>query len=336
MAEAKKLPSGSWRVLLYTGTDAAGKRKYKSFTAPTKKEAEFLAAEYNFKNGGTISNRMPLGQAFDLYLASKSSLLSPSTMRSYITIRNNYLQRLMKKDINAITQADIQRAINLEAARLSPKTVRNITGLLVPVLEMYRPHFKAKISLPQKEKKDFYIPSEKVMARLYKKAEGQKVELPLLLASKLGLRASEIAGLTYDCIDREEKAVTIKQARVYGNKGNVLKDPKSYAGNRTIPCPENILEKIGEGADGELILKVTSNAITKQWMRFVRSSGERYFNFHSLRHYFCSKALLIGIPKKYVAELMGHATENMINRVYEHTFKEKKAEFAKQLISHFE
>lgn len=336
MAEAKKLPSGSWRVLLYTGTDDAGKKKYKSFTGPTKKEAEFLAAEHNFKNGGTINNRMSLGQAFDLYLESKSSLLSPSTMRSYITIRNNYLKRLMRKDINAITQADVQRAINLEASRLSPKTVRNITGLLVPVLEMYRPNFKAKITLPQKVKKLLYIPSEKEMAQLYIKAKGQKVELPLLLASQLGLRASEIAGLTYDCIDREEKTVTIKQARVYGNEGNVLKEPKSYAGNRTIPCPEHILEMIGEGADGELILKVTSNAITKQWTRFIRKSGEEYFNFHSLRHYFCSKALLIGIPRKYVAELMGHATENMINYVYGHTFKDKKEEFAKQLISHFE
>ena len=45
MAKAKKLPSGSWRVLQFVGLDADGKRQYKSFTAPTKREAEFLAAE---------------------------------------------------------------------------------------------------------------------------------------------------------------------------------------------------------------------------------------------------------------------------------------------------
>ena len=45
MASAKKLPSGNWRVSLYIGLDEKGKRKYKSFTADTKKEAEFLAAQ---------------------------------------------------------------------------------------------------------------------------------------------------------------------------------------------------------------------------------------------------------------------------------------------------
>ena len=43
--KAKKLPSGNWRVRLYVGKED-GKPKYKSFTASTKKEAEFAAAQY--------------------------------------------------------------------------------------------------------------------------------------------------------------------------------------------------------------------------------------------------------------------------------------------------
>ena len=46
MATAKKLPSGKWRCLAYIGKDENGKRQYKSFTADSKKEAEFLAASY--------------------------------------------------------------------------------------------------------------------------------------------------------------------------------------------------------------------------------------------------------------------------------------------------
>lgn len=46
MATAKKLPSGSWRCLVYGYTDSNNKRHYKSFTANTKKEAERLAANY--------------------------------------------------------------------------------------------------------------------------------------------------------------------------------------------------------------------------------------------------------------------------------------------------
>ncbi len=47
MAKAKKLKSGSWRCLVYDYTDLDGKQHYESFTAPTKKEAEYLAAEFS-------------------------------------------------------------------------------------------------------------------------------------------------------------------------------------------------------------------------------------------------------------------------------------------------
>ena len=45
MAKAKKLPSGNWRARV-SYTDPDGKRRYQSFTAATKKEAEYAAAEF--------------------------------------------------------------------------------------------------------------------------------------------------------------------------------------------------------------------------------------------------------------------------------------------------
>ena len=45
MAKAKKLPSGRWRIQVYDYTGENGKIYRKSFTAETKKEAEFLAAD---------------------------------------------------------------------------------------------------------------------------------------------------------------------------------------------------------------------------------------------------------------------------------------------------
>ena len=209
MAKAKKLPSGNWRVLLYVGTDEAGKRMYESFTADTKSEAEFLAAEYKLKHPKEKRSRITLGEAFDSYIESKSAVLSPSTLRSYKTIRRNYLKGLMDKPIDSIAQKDIQKALNEEALKLSPKTRRNINGLLYPVFKTYRPDFVLSVTLPQRGKKEIYIPEEETMKRLTRFAEGTSVELPLLLASQLGLRASEIAGLTYDCIDYEMKEIHI-------------------------------------------------------------------------------------------------------------------------------
>lgn len=85
MAKAKKLPSGNWRVNQYVGKDANGKRIYKSFTASTKKEAEYMAANYTLN--GDHEQKPPaeltLAEAYDRYIESKSNVLSPSTIREY-------------------------------------------------------------------------------------------------------------------------------------------------------------------------------------------------------------------------------------------------------------
>ena len=82
MAKAKKLPSGNWRVNLYDYTDpASGKRIYKSFTAATKKEAEYMAAEYKLdgKQRTASAGDMTLKEAYTRYIDSKTNVLSPST-----------------------------------------------------------------------------------------------------------------------------------------------------------------------------------------------------------------------------------------------------------------
>ena len=47
MAKAKKLPSGSWRCRVYSQTNSQGIKQYESFTAPTKRQAEMMAANGN-------------------------------------------------------------------------------------------------------------------------------------------------------------------------------------------------------------------------------------------------------------------------------------------------
>lgn len=51
MAEAKKLPSGTWKLLVYDYTDSDGKQHYKSFTnnhtTPTgNREIELAAVKF--------------------------------------------------------------------------------------------------------------------------------------------------------------------------------------------------------------------------------------------------------------------------------------------------
>ena len=110
MAKAKQLLSGSWRVQVYAGKDAAGKRQYRSFTALTRKEAEYNALQWqlHYKEISRDTSAMTLAEAMDKYIASKDGILSPSTVRGYDIIRRNHLQGLMETRLNRITSAMVQ------------------------------------------------------------------------------------------------------------------------------------------------------------------------------------------------------------------------------------
>lgn len=67
MAKAKQLPSGSWRVQVYAGKNAAGKPQYRSFTALTRKEAEYNALQFQLhhKEVSRDSSSMTLDEAVE-------------------------------------------------------------------------------------------------------------------------------------------------------------------------------------------------------------------------------------------------------------------------------
>lgn len=95
MAKAKQLPSGSWRVQVYLGEDENGKPIRKSFTASTKKEAEFKALNYQMHNKEMRQNpsNLTLSEAIDRYIESKENILSPSTIRGYTFIHKKAFNR---------------------------------------------------------------------------------------------------------------------------------------------------------------------------------------------------------------------------------------------------
>ncbi len=108
MANAKKLPSGQWRTLVYSHTeivDGKPKTRYESFTADTKKESEFLAAQFSInKSNIDKPQNMTLGEAMDFYIESKSNILSPTTVREYKNIRKNQLKTIINIPLNKLNQ----------------------------------------------------------------------------------------------------------------------------------------------------------------------------------------------------------------------------------------
>lgn len=330
MASAKKLPSGSWRVNLYIGKTADGKRQYKSFTADTKKEAEYLAAQYNQLHIGVNRSEMPLKQAVEEYIKSKENVLSPSTVRGYCVVVKNYLPQLMNTRIRDITPGKVQEEFNAFAKEYSAKTCRNAHGLITAVLKLHRPELILHTTLPRKQKREIYVPDSNEIHEIYQLLIGTPMEIPFLLATQCGLRASEISGL--DINDVYIDHIDIKQARVDGTGGAVLKAPKSYSGYRSIPISTELYHILMANQDSNHVCPLTANDISSRWGKLrAKHDINRNCNFHALRHHFASKCLLLGMPQKYTAELMGHNSLDMIERVYQHTFPSAMEEYAARL-----
>lgn len=262
---------------------------------------------------------MTVNEAVNRYIKAKSTVLSPSTISGYIRYKDLYFQSLNDIDISQLSTEILQIAVNKETS-LSPKTLRNAYSLVLASIKMFDKTAEYKISLPQKIKKSIYIPEKKEIMKIFKLVKNTDLEIPFILASQCGLRPSEIAGL--DLVDVGHGLIKITQARVIGLGGReYTKPPKTNSGYRTIPIPEQ-LEKllIERSAKDGRVCCLSSVEITRKWVTFLRKNNLRHFKFYALRHYFASQALILGMPQKYIAELMGHSSLNMIEQVYQHTF----------------
>lgn len=331
MATAKKLPSGSWRVQVYAGKDLNGKRLYESFTADTKKEAEFLAAEFaagkKKRSGG-----LTFGEAVEQYITVKGPALSPSTILGYRKIQRNNFGPLLSVPCDQITDVTAQRLIGELSKDHSPKTVRNVFGLFTAVMKFAGHKEPFEVYLPQRERDKIVIPTMAEIAELSHAVKGRAIELPFLLAVQCGLRASEICALCLKPENVKDDRILIDSAYVNGIEGLVLKKPKSSSGNREIMCSTSLCEML-RGNDR----RYTTAKISKLWGQIQEKNVcARRFNFHALRHYFASRAITLGIPIDYVARLMGHSSRRMIEQVYFHVFQEDSENFGRLLLKDFE
>lgn len=340
MPKVTKLPSGSYRVQVYIGKDSNGKRKYKSFTGADPKKVSMAALEFQIhhKDVTRDSAQMTVGEAMEQYLASKSNVLSPSTIRAYESIRKHRLKGLINRRLCALNNLIIQQAVNEEAEKLSPKTVRNVFGFLSAVLNEYYSELHLKIALPQKKKFEGTILTGSQIAALIQAIQGDEAEIAILCALWLGMRRSEIVGLKWDCVDFKSGAITIRQSRVYDKNGNLVeKGTKTYSSYRTISAPSYIMERLKTvPRENEFVVTMSPDNIRKHLQRILLSIGLPRIRLHDLRHSNASVMLSLNVPDKYAMERGGWASNQTMKKIYQHTIDEQKREVDDSINRYFE
>lgn len=330
MSNAKKLPSGNFRV--QASVSVNGKLIRRSFTAPTKREAEYLAMQWKCDSQASTVSDLTLDRAFSRYIESKSKVLSPNTLTEYQRMHRLYLKPLMPLKLQSITNEQIQIAINEESAHLSPKTVRNISGLLSATLKMFRPNFTYSVKLPQKQKKSLYIPTEQEIKTLLDYVKGTEMELVVLLAVFGPMRRSEICALTREDIKGTSVVVNKALAQTPDNKW-VVKAPKTTAGYRTIDYPE-FMRPMLEGIENK-VTELTPIAVSHRFERALKACNLTPFRFHDLRHYSCSLMLTRNIPIKYIMARGGWESESVVNNIYAHILTDENVKITQRINDSF-
>ena len=327
------------------GKTPDGKDKWKRFTgySNTSKAKAMKNAKENAQawmilhKPDDVSVSMTLGAAFDEYIRAKENVLSPCTIRSYIMIRRNYLQSLMSMNIHEITQIDVQKAINIEAATKSPKTIRNAHGLLCAVLTMFRPDFVLHTTMPSRMPVDLHVPNNDEISKLlqFAKEHDHELYIAILLAAFGSLRRSEICALTYE--DVGDNTVSVNKAKVPNKHSlyTVKHKTKSAAGTRIVSVPEKIIEEIRSHGNSGEIISINPDTLTKRFTRALKSVGLAHFRFHDLRHYQASILHALGVPDKYIMERGGWKTDSTLKNIYQHTMDDKRKQVEEQICDYF-
>ena len=336
MATAKKLPSGSWRVRVYSHTDEDGKKVYESFTAPSRREAEMKAAEWANKKARHNRSDLTVKEAIEGYINAKEGVLSPSTIRGYRTqLRNNY-REIEKEPIKKLTSEKLQIFVSSLSGKVKAKSVSNIYGLLSSALKMYLPDETFRVTLPKKIKRRMDSPSNEDVQMLYKRAPAE-LKKCIALGAYSSLRRGEICALTFSDIEGNIVHVTKDIVQDSNNVWHLKEIPKTAESYRDARIPKKVIELLGTGEPSEKIIKYKNpTSVTRVFTR-IRDRLGINICFHDLRHYYASIGAVLGIPDNYLSDFGGWKRgSSVMKEVYQNSMKDMSEEYADKMNKYFD
>lgn len=347
MAKAKKLPSGSWRCLVYDYTDINGKRKYISFTDddPTpagRRRCEMKAAEYaaTKEKCNKSSKSLTVTEAIDKYI-EKYPQLSETTIAGYRTTQQYGFQCLMNKKLSSLNNDILQEAINKECKRpsqsrkskgkpIGAKTIKNEFGLISTVIHEFYP-FEINVKLPQASTRVNEISMPDVIFNVVK---GTDIELPVLLAMWLSFTMSEIRGLTKSG-SIKGNCLYVDQVTISVNGKDIDKSiAKNKKRNRMLVIPEYIKGLIDE-VETDRLVTMSGKAVSNKFSYLLKKNGIPHMSFHDLRHVSASVMAMLNVPDKYAQDRGGWETDKIMKSTYMQTFKTARTEIDNKIDNYF-
>ena len=325
----------------------------------TQKRPAYAADAYETKVRGEIvagthvpnSASITVAQAGELWLQRcRLDGLERSTCRQYSEHLRLHLSLIGTVKLSRLNRPMVEqfrdKLLETRSRAMARKVLTSLKGILS---EAQRRRLVAqnvaagtKVVMAKRHEEKAVIPSkEEIRAIVDKTAELWPPTLPwrplVLTALFSGLRASELRGLTWDCVDFKGKLIRVRQRADYKN---VMGSPKSAAGIRDVPIPPMVINTLRQWrlacpkSELNLVFTRTGNIILNSiihrqcWRPLLQKVGlvdketeAPCYRFHDLRHAAASLFIEQGWQAKKVQAIMGHSSIQMSFDLYGHLWK---------------
>ena len=314
--EPRKLPSGNWNIRLRLDGEEI------SITRPTRtecnKEAALIKAEYKAGKRVTVRNTdLTLGEAIDKYIAKYESVLSPATVRGYVSSRKNRFKGYMEKPIREIK--DWQEMINKELDHLSEHTVKNAWGVVTPALsDLGIPVPSVKLAKLPVNELSFLDPEE--IPPFLDALKGDDAEIELLLELH-SLRESEAMYVVRNnLIDLKHNVIHVKGALVPNKEHKFVekKTNKTKKSTRDVPIMiPRLAELVKYHQDNNIPIKTHSaSALLAHVHKTCRKAGITDTTNHGLRRTVASLGYSVGLSERAIMDLGGWDDPQTMHKIY--------------------
>ncbi len=329
-----------------------GRRIYVYGTTQDEADTKWLKLKNEKEAGLHAGNKMTLDEWmvswYDVYKRGKGAL---KTQEMYQYAINNYLHpALGQKRIKDIKPMDIQMLLNAIPGKSTAHIIKITANQIfrTAIANGYclkNPCADAKLNPSNAPKRA--VLSEIQRNILLEAIKGKQTFPFILTMLCTGMRMGEAIALQRDDVDFERHLIHITKAVEFKAVMPIEKGPKTKAGNRYVPIPDDLLVELQKhlashqskyvfpGPRGTMFSKTSID----NWFRSIKRDVLAYFakhpdmkphsfnlNYRMLRHTYATALYDAEIDPKMAQEVMGHTDIKITLGIYTHIQEARRAD----------